>query len=130
MNFNTEQFQRLEKELSKARENLIVVEGKKDKLALQQLSFTNIFVINETGKSLYEKIEEIEALARKEKNIKRKIKVCILTDFDRKGRKLYMMLKSELSKRGIKLDNTLRDILLRMHVSHIEGLNTFIENQK
>ena len=72
----------LGKEIEKAKNNLIIVEGRKDKAALQQLGFTDIFVINETGKSLSETIEEIEGIAAQNKN-----KVCILTDLTRKARK-------------------------------------------
>lgn len=107
----------IQKELKKAKSCLIIVEGKKDKSALALLGFKNIFVINETGKSIYEKIEEIEQIAEN-----KKIKICILTDFDKKGKKLYLLLKSELSSRNVRLDNTFRGVLLKMKVSHIEGL--------
>jgi 5S rRNA maturation endonuclease (ribonuclease M5) len=110
-----------QKELEKATKLLVVVEGKKDKLALEKLGFQNIFVINETGKSLYEKIEEIEIKAKKKK-------ICILTDFDKKGKKLYLLLKSELGEKKVKLNNAFRSILLKQNISHIEGLASFIEN--
>ena len=113
---------KVKKEIEKAKSNLIIVEGRKDKAALQQLGFTDIFVINETGKSLSETIEEIEGMASQNK-------VCILTDFDKKGKKIYMILKSKFSERGIKLDNSLRGILLKMRISHIEGLSNFLENR-
>jgi 5S rRNA maturation endonuclease (ribonuclease M5) len=90
---------------------------------LLDLGFKNIFVINETGKSLYEKIEEIEELAGKRK-------ICILTDFDKKGKKLYLKLKSELSTRKLRLNNSFRGILLKLNISHIEGLSSFIKSQK
>jgi len=104
------------KEMNKAREMLIIVEGNKDKNALMQLGFKNIFVINENNKSLFEKIEEIEQIAGKQK-------VCILTDFDKKGKKLYLLLKDELSKRKVRLDGSFRALLLKNNVSHIETLN-------
>lgn len=114
--------QELFKQLEKAKNNWVIVEGKKDKLALQQLGFQKIFVINETGKSLYEKIEQIQTLCEK------KDKVCILTDFDKKGKKLYFLLKSKLGEQGVRLDNRLRGFLLKEKISHIEGLFHFIEN--
>ena len=113
---------KIEKEIEKAEGSLIVVEGKKDKAALQQLGFTNIFVINETGKSLSETIEEIEGMASQNK-------VCILTDFDKKGKSLYITLKSKFSERGVRLDNSLRSMLLKMRISHIEGLSSFLKNR-
>ncbi len=110
-------------QLEKAKQHLIIVEGKKDKIALQQLGFQRIFVINETGKSLPEKIEQIQELCTK------KDKACILTDFDKKGKQMYLLLKSKFSELGIKMDNTLRGFLLKEKVSHIEGLFNFINNQ-
>lgn len=107
--------------LEKARQFLIIVEGKKDKEAMNQLGFNKIFVINETGKSLYEKIEQIQELCGKNK-------VCILTDFDKKGKQLYLLLKSKLAETGVRMDNKLRGFLLKQKISHIEGLSHFIEN--
>ncbi len=109
--------------LEKAQAYLIVVEGKKDKRALEELNFNYVFALNEDGKSLYEKIEKIEVLASG-KN------VCILTDFDKKGKQLYLLLKKELSTKKVKIDNTLRSILLKNHVSHIEGLASFVGRMK
>lgn len=65
------------KEFEEYKDYLLVVEGSKDKIALENLGFNHIFVLNESGKSLFEKIEQIEQLAGKRK-------VCILTDFDTK----------------------------------------------
>jgi len=111
------------KELDKAQDYLIIVEGKKDKSALIKLGFQNIFVINETGKSLGEKIEQIQELCGK------KDKVCILTDFDKKGKKLYLLLKSKLNEIGVRMDNSLRGSLLKERISHIEGLYKYLEKQ-
>ncbi len=109
--------------LGKSRQHLVIVEGKKDKRALEKLGFPFIFVINQEGKSLYEKIEEIETLASGRK-------VCILTDFDKKGKQLYLLLKKELSMTKVKMDNTLRSVLLKFHISHVEGLASFVEHGK
>jgi len=109
--------------IEEAKDLFIVVEGEKDKISMEELGFKNIFVLNETGKSLYEKIEEIEEKAGKNK-------ICILTDFDKKGKQLYLLLKSELAKRKVKLDNSFRGVLLKLNISHIEGLFSFIKSQK
>lgn len=109
--------------LQKSQKYLVVVEGKKDKKALEELGFPFIFVLNEDGKSLHEKIEEIEELAGKKK-------VCVLTDLDKKGKQLYLLMKKELSMRNVRMDNTLRGILLGNHVSHVEGLARFVEHQQ
>jgi len=110
------------KDIEKAKDYLIIVEGKKDKSSLQALGFENIFVINETGKSLPEKIEQIQQLCDK------KTKVCILTDFDKKGKQLYLLLKSKLQEIGVRMDSTLRGVLLKERISHIEGLANYIKN--
>ena len=110
----------IQKELEKAKNCLIIVEGKKDKQALENLGFKKIFTIHETGKSIYEKIEQIEAIAGKDK-------ICILTDFDKKGKKLYLLLKSELSQRKVRLDNTFRGVLLKLNISHIEGIKDLLK---
>lgn len=109
------------KQIEKAKDYLSIVEGKKDKAALQQLGFQKIFAIHETGRSLPEKIEQIQELVGKNK-------VCILTDFDKKGKKLYLLLKSKLQELGVRLDNSLRGFLLKQKISHIEGLYHFIKN--
>ena len=114
--------QQLLKDIEKAKDYLIIVEGKKDKFSLQALGFENIFVINETGKSLYEKIEQIQQLCEK------KDKACILTDFDKKGKQLYLLLKTKLQEIGVRMDNTLRGVLLKERISHIEGLSHYIKN--
>ncbi len=113
----------LKKEIEKAKDLFIIVEGEKDKKSLEALGFKKIFVINETGKSLYEKIEEVENRAGKSK-------ICILTDFDKKGKQLYLFLKAELSKRKVRLNNSFRQVLLKLNVTHIEGLANFIKNEK
>jgi len=113
----------LEKQFQQAKEHLIIVEGKKDLASLKQLGFKHIFVIHETSHSIYEKIEEIEQKAGKRK-------ICILTDFDKRGKKLYLLLKSELSKRKVRLDNTFRGVLLKQNISHIEGLASFMRHEK
>lgn len=109
------------KEIEKVKNNntLIVVEGKKDKIALEKIGFHNIFVLNENGKSILIRIEEI---------VKRKEECVILTDFDKKGKKLYHLIKSEFISNGVKMDNRLRNMLLKAHLSHIEGISTFLNN--
>lgn len=107
--------------LYKFHNHLIIVEGKKDKISLEKLGFFNIFILNEHGKSLNERIEEIESIAKKKK-------VCILTDFDKKGKQLYLKIKSALSERPIHLDCKLRSLLLKTKITHIEGLAKFLED--
>ena len=106
----------------KRKNYLLIVEGDKDKKALEKIGLKNIFVINKTGVSLYSRIEEIKSM------IGKKGKCVILTDFDKKGRKIYSIIKEELLKDGIKMDNSFRDLLIRQNISHVEGLATFLKN--
>ncbi len=113
---------KLKQDISKYYGYVIIVEGKKDVNALKNLGFEKVYAIHETSKPLREKLSEIVSLLEK------KDKVCILTDFDKKGKKLYLLIKSELSQMPrVKLDSSLRGLLLKARVSHIEGLYTFMK---
>ena len=109
-----------ELERIKSRNYLIIVEGKKDKFALEELGLKNIFVLHEKGKSLYERVEEIFVL--------KKEVVFILTDLDKKGRRLYLSIKRILSENGVRLNDSLRYLLYKLGITHVEGLAIFINN--
>ena len=81
---------------------LIVVEGKKDKFALNSLNINNIFVLN--NKPLYQVVEEVANISKD---------VIILTDLDSEGKKLYSILNSDLQKNGVKVDKIFREFLIR-----------------
>jgi 5S rRNA maturation endonuclease (ribonuclease M5) len=99
----------------------IIVEGKKDISSLKALGFTNLHAIHETGVPIKVRIEQIAQLLEK------RDKVCILTDFDKKGKELYLLIKSLCQEQGIKLDSSLRGLLLKTQISHIEGLHKFFK---
>lgn len=65
----------IREQIEKDREKLVIVEGVKDKRALESLGFSNVNFLN---KNL---IEFCEGFCEKE--------VLILTDLDREGKKLY-----------------------------------------
>lgn len=119
---NLQNFSMLIEEIEKAKSNssLIVVEGKKDEIALEQIGISNIFVINENGKSIYEKIEEISQIQNKNKE------VILLTDIDKEGRKIYSLIKKHLSQMNVKMNNRMRDLMIKLKISHVEGLDSFI----
>jgi 5S rRNA maturation endonuclease (ribonuclease M5) len=100
---------------------VIIVEGKKDKSALKALGFEKVYELHQTGVSLRERLEQIS------QQIDRKDKVCILTDLDKKGKDLYMKSKTILQELGAKLDSSLRGLLIKGRVSHVEGLPKFLE---
>lgn len=111
---------RLEAELSQFKEYAIIVEGKKDVKLLNELGFYEVYQVHETGIPLIERIEEIKAKLPKRK------KVCILTDLDRKGKKLYFEIKAICKTFGIKTDSTLRGLLLISNMGHLEELRDFM----
>jgi 5S rRNA maturation endonuclease (ribonuclease M5) len=77
----------------------IIVEGKRDKAALEKMQFKRIIMIS--GKSDDRLVQTL-----KDKKIKR---IVLLTDFDREGEKKYKILSVLLGKNGIKTDFTVRD---------------------
>ena len=92
---------------------LIIVEGKKDRAALNKIGIQNIIELSK--KPLYRIIEEIS-----DSNDE----CIILTDLDKKGKELYGRLNSELQKRGVKVNNKLRDFLFKnTRIRQIEGIS-------
>jgi len=100
---------------------VIIVEGKKDVIALSKLGFEKVYAIHINGVSLRERVEQIA------ENVCKKDKVCILTDFDKKGKKLYLYIKPICQEFGMKLDSRLRGLLIKARISHVEGLDSFME---
>tara|TARA_Y100000310_G_scaffold332889_1_gene409345 strand:- start:9 stop:377 length:369 start_codon:yes stop_codon:yes gene_type:complete len=109
----------LKADLEKYFDYHIIVEGKKDISSLKALGFKNVHAIHHTGVPIKVRVEQIHHLLDK------RDKVCILTDFDKKGKHLYLLLKSLCQEQGIKLNSSLRGILLKANITHIEGLHTF-----
>ena len=96
---------------------LVIVEGKKDKKALQRLGIINIVELSK--KPLFQVVEEV-ADSNDE--------CLILTDLDRKGKELYGKLNSDLQKRGVKINNKLREFLFRRtKIRQIEGITIDLE---
>jgi len=93
---------------------LIIVEGKKDKLALESLGIKKITTFSN---SAYYSIENIKAK-----------EVVILTDLDNHGKKLYSILKHNLQKNGIKIDRKFREFLSNEKITTIESITKILEN--
>ena len=101
----------------KVSEKLIIVEGLKDKRALESFGIKNIMTLK---KPLYKVIEEA---SEKSKDI------IILTDLDSKGRELFGRLNSGLQRHGVRVDKTFREFLFRnTKLRQIEGITTYIKN--
>ena len=97
---------------------LVVVEGKKDKIALQKLGIHNIMELSK--KPLYQIAEEIS---------NSNDECVVLTDLDKKGKEIYGKLNSNLQRNGVKVNNKFREFLFKhTKLRQIEGLNSYIEN--
>jgi len=97
---------------------LIIVEGKKDKAALEKLGITDVVAL--LRKPLFSFIESINAE-----------EVIILTDLDPEGKKLYNVLKQGLQEKGIKIDTYFREYLFKnSKLAQIEGIYHYLKKEK
>ncbi len=100
-----------------ATECLIIVEGEKDKKALQSLG-VELKIVSLSKEPIF---AVCEAVAKGGQEI------IILTDFDAKGKELYGALKKNLEHLGVKINSTFREYLQKhTRISHVEGLDTYI----
>ena len=111
----------LKQQIEKYKDNIIIVEGKKDTAVLKHFGFHKVFQIHQTSVSIRERIEQIM------NQIEKGDKICILTDFDKKGKELYLLVKPIFQELGAKLDSNLRSILIKSKISHVEGVHNFME---
>src|SRR3989344_2969046 len=96
---------------------LVIVEGKKDRNALESLGISNIVELSK--KPLFQIVEEI-ASSNDE--------CIILTDLDKKGKEIYGKLNSNLQKHGVKVNNKFREFLFRhTKLRQIEGMDSYLE---
>ncbi len=101
-------------------EEYIIVEGQKDKQALENFGITNILILNK--KPMYQLVEDISF-----QNINGK-GVIILTDLDKKGKELYGKLNSSLRRHGVKVNDKPRNFLFkRTKLRQIEGLTRYVQ---
>ena len=110
-----EEFEEFLEKLQKAStQNIVLVEGMKDKRALASLGIKNIMTLK---KPMYAVVEDIISSG----------KGCILlTDLDKKGKELYARLSSKLKHFGVPLDNSFRAFLFRTKLRQIEGILSYL----
>lgn len=101
----------------RAEKKIIIVEGPKDKSALEHFGITGVVTLSRYP--LYKIIEQVAATCSQ---------AIILTDFDRKGRQLYGRLSSGLQRLGVGIDRKYREFLSTQRLSHVEGIRRFVEN--
>ena len=99
----------------------IIVEGRKDEGSLRELGINGpILCLKAQGKSFPEFLEGISSTRR----------IIVLTDFDTEGKKLAKILVNELSKRKIKVDDSIWKqvgALVRQDIHTIQELGSCIE---
>jgi len=106
--------------IEKIKDKTTIVEGKKDKSALEKLGFTDIVTLSR--KPIYKLIEEV---AEKTKE------AVILTDLDKEGKKLFGKLNSGLQDHGVKVDNRFRQFLFKeTKLRQMEGILGYLEKQQ
>lgn len=111
-----EEFEEFIENLKQAsKEKIILVEGIKDKKALEQLGIKNVITLK---KPLYAVIEDI---------INSQKECILLLDLDKKGRELYARISSKLKQFGVKIDNRFREFLFRTKLRQIEGITKYLE---
>lgn len=98
-------------------DTLIIVEGKKDRKALERAGLDNIIEIS--GKSPEKVVDIVND---------KQLQVAILTDYDREGIKQYKRLKALFQGNGIKTDDNLRKNFKR--VFHINTIEEFVSYLK
>ena len=97
---------------------LVIVEGKKDRSALEKFGIKNIIEL--TKKPLFQIVEEVSISTDE---------CIILTDLDKKGKEIYGKLSSDLQKSGVRVNNKFREFLFKhTKLRQIEGIGSYLEN--
>lgn len=99
------------------RTSAVVVEGKKDKKAVEELGCKQVYCIDTHLYLLAEKV-----------SLKHK-KVIILTDLDAEGKKLHALLKSHFAQLGVHVVEEPREHLFETTIRQVEGLTTHLKRQ-
>ena len=99
----------------------IIVEGKKDKVALEKLGIPGSRITALDQRPIFVVAEAVASGYRE---------VAILTDLDSEGKKLYGNLNTLLQRLGVRVDNNLRNFLFKStKLRQIEGIANFIQQE-
>jgi len=119
----TEQRNVLLAELDRHREDIVIVEGKRDAEALHDMGFTRVMVVNR-GRGLYDFSVDVKAI-----NGDRV--VLVLTDFDPEGDEIAKKLETYLRSIGCRTDRASRESLRRLFclnkLTTVQGLRNLKE---
>ncbi len=100
-------------------EAAIIVEGKKDKAALEALGIPGSRIVALNQRPLFVVAEAVAENYRA---------VAILTDLDAEGKKLYGKLSTLLQQLGVKVDDRMRNFLFKStKLRQIEGISNLIQ---
>lgn len=99
--------------IEELKDKIVIVEGKKDKKALNRLGLKNIIAIN--GKPVYD-------IVRSYSDTKKEI--VILTDFDRKGKQINIKLKNMFQKYQKHVNSKLRRKFMKFGKNRIEDFGS------
>ncbi len=96
---------------------VLVVEGERDKEALESLGIEGKFVVLKCRKGIRQILWELEAK-----------EVIVLTDVDREGEKLLRVVEEELIHKGIKVNKLFRERISSLAgLAHVQGLPSLIK---
>jgi|SRR3989338_5105448 len=96
-----------------------IVEGIKDKAALEFLGISNIITLN---KPLFQIAEYVS---------KKTTRCILLVDLDRQGKILYSKLKKDLQSNGVTINDSYRNYLYKnTELKNIEGLITYCQKDQ
>ena len=94
---------------------LVIVEGYKDKRALEKFGIINIITLKQP---LYKVIEFVSEHYKK---------CIVLTDLDKEGKELYSRISKKLRQRKVKVDDKFREFLFKeTKLRQIEGLWRYV----
>ena len=99
---------------------LVIVEGKKDSMALKTLGVKNIVLLN--GRPLTELALHVSKSIASSGNEEGREEVVILTDFDSEGKKLAARLDYLLKKHKVMVNSRIRRKFLKFGKTRIEDL--------
>lgn len=112
-------YEKLLDEIEKLKEEAesapIIVEGKKDEIALRGIGISGTFFEVSNGMPLYEFCETVA---------ERYSAAILFTDFDRAGRKLAQRLRAQLEQMGVKVNGRYRlSIMSKLDTHQVENLH-------
>ncbi len=120
-----ERIKSVEKSLERLRQGIILVEGKRDKIAMEQLGCSHVIAISGRTRRIGEIVSGYHAAG----------KVFVLTDLDRRGEQLARIAKDECEAHSIRADiDARRKLGYMLNIKYFEdarkGYEELIKGEK